>query len=194
MEDAPKNEDARALSEDTLMRRAAGGDAAAFGVIVQAYQSRLVRFAARMLGDTDAAQDAAQEAFLRLWRARASYQPRGCLKAYLFRAVRSVCLDHARARRPWEPLEDGAGIAASDPADLMQSRSLAEAVRDAVQSLPEPQRVVFVLSHYEKLSYAEIADVLNCPLGTVASRKHLAMETLRRKLYSWKDLDVEELG
>ncbi len=194
MEDAPKTEDARALNEDALMRRVAGGDTAAFGVIVQAYQSRLVRFAARMLGDTDAAQDAAQEAFVRLWRGRASYQPRGCLQAYLLRTVRNVCLDHARAVRPWEPLEDGAGVAASDPADLMQSRSLAEAVRDAVQSLPEPQRAVFVLSQYEELSYAEIADVLDCPLGTVASRKHLATETLRRKLYLWRDLDGEEFG
>ena len=177
------------MNEDALMRRAAGGDTAAFGVIVQAYQGRLVRFAVRLLGDTEAAQDAAQEAFLRLWRGRASYQPRGCLEAYLFRIVRSVCLDYARAVRPWESLENGASAPASDPAELAQSRSLAQAVRDAVLSLPEPQRAVFVLSHYEGLSYAEIADVLDCPPGTVASRKHLATETLRRRLYSWRDLD-----
>lgn len=177
------------MDEDALMRQVASGDTAAFGVIVQAHQSRLVRFAARLLGDTDAAQDAAQEAFLRLWRLRASYEPRGCLQAYLLRTVRSVCLDHARVRRPWEPLEEGVGGTTPDPADLAQSRSLAEAVQAAVQSLPEPQRVVFVLSQYEGLSYAEIADVLDCPPGTVASRKHQAMETLRRKLYSWRDLD-----
>jgi RNA polymerase sigma-70 factor (ECF subfamily) len=180
LENAPMNEDA-------LMRLAAGGDTAAFGVIVQAYQNRLIRFAARLLGDTDAAQDAAQEAFLRLWRLRASYQPRGCLEAYLLRTVRSVCLDYVRATHPWEPLEEGVGGETPDPADLAQSRSLAEAVRLAVQALPEPQRVVFVLSHYEGLSYAEIADVLDCPPGTVASRKHQATETLRRKLYSWRD-------
>ena len=177
------------MNEDALMRRAASGDTLAFGVIVQAYQSRLVRFAARLLGDTDAAQDAAQEAFLRLWRLRASYQPRGCLQAYLLRTVRSVCLDYARVRRSWEPLEEGAGGAVPDPADLAQSRSLADAVRLAVQFLPEPQRVVFVLSQYEGLSYAEIAGVLDCPPGTVASRKHQATETLRRKLYSWRDSD-----
>jgi len=175
------------INEDALMRRAAGGDTQAFGVIVQAHQSHLVRFATRLLGDSDAAQDAAQEAFLRLWRLRASYRSRGCLQAYLLRTVRSVCLDYARASRPWEPLEEGTSGAASDPADLAQSRSLNDAVRLAVQSLPEPQRVVFVLSQYEGLSYAEIADVLDCPLGTVASRKHQAAETLRRKLHSWRD-------
>lgn len=177
------------VDEEALMRRAAGGDTAAFGVLVRTYQSRLVRFAARLLGDTDAAQDAAQEAFLRLWRLRAAYRPRGCLQAYLLRITRSVCLDYARVRPAWEPLEERTGGATPDPAELAQASGLAEAVRQAVQSLPEPQRVVFILSQYEGLSYAEIAEVLDCPVGTVASRKHQATETLRRKLYSWRDFD-----
>ena len=173
--------------DDTLMRRAAGGDAQAFGMIVQAYQGGLVRFAARLLGDSDAAQDAAQEAFLRLWRLRTRYQPRGCLQAYLLRAVRSVCLDHARAARPSEPLDEGEGGEVPDPAALAQGHGLADAVRRAVLELPEPQRAVFLLSHYEGLSYAEIADALDCPVGTVASRKHQATETLRRRLSAWRD-------
>ncbi|MGI4789209.1 MAG: RNA polymerase sigma factor [Janthinobacterium lividum] len=175
------------MDDDALMRRVADGDAQAFGLIVQAYQNRLVRFAVRLLGDSDAAQDAAQEAFLRLWRLRASYQPRGCLQAYLLRTVRSVCLDRIRAKQSWEALDEGLRGTASDPASLAEGNELADAVRRAVQSLPEPQRVVFILSQYEELSYAEIADVLDCPLGTVASRKHQATETLRRKLYPWRD-------
>ncbi len=173
--------------DDALMRRAAGGDAQAFGQIVQAYQGRLMRFAGRLLGDSDAAQDAAQEAFLRLWRLRTRYQPRGCLQAYLLHTVRSVCLDYARAYHPWEALEEGADVGVSDPASLAQGRGLADAVRRAVLSLPEPQRAVFLLSQYEGLSYAEIADALDCPVGTVASRKHQATETLRRKLSAWRD-------
>lgn len=172
--------------DDALMRRAANGDAQAFGLLVQAYQGRLVRFAGRLLGDSDAAQDAAQEAFLRLWRLRTRYQPRGCLQAYLLRTVRSVCLDLARATRPWEPLEEGTSSDAPDPAALAQGHGLADAVRHAVLSLPEPQRAVFLLSHYEGLSYAEIADALDCPVGTVASRKHQATETLRRRLAAWR--------
>ena len=175
------------MDDDALMRRAAGGDAQAFDVIVQAYQRRLVRFAARLLGDSDAAQDAAQEAFLRLWRLRSHYQPRGCLQAYLLRTVRSICLDHTRAARPWEPLEEGVGGDAPDPATLAQGYGLADAVRQAVLSLPEPQRAVFLLSQYEELSYAEIADALECPVGTVASRKHQATEALQRKLSAWRD-------
>ncbi len=169
------------------MRRAADGDTLAFGVLVRTYQARLVRFASRLTGDSELAQDAVQEAFLRLWRLRESYTPRGCLQAYLFRVVRSVCLDYARAARPAEALGDVAGLTAPDPARLAEAQSLADAVRLAVQSLPEAQRAVFLLSEYEQLSYAEIAGVLDCPVGTVASRKHQATETLRRKLYLWKD-------
>ena len=74
-----------------------------------------------------------------------------------------------------------------DPADVAQAHGLADAVRLAVLSLPEPQRAIFLLSHYEGLSYAEIAEALDCPLGTVASRKHQATETLRRRLSPWRD-------
>ena len=175
------------MDDDGLMQRAAGGDAQAFGLIVQAYQDRLARFALRLSSDSDLAQDAVQEAFLRLWRLRATYHPRGCLQAYLFRVVRSVCLDHARSRRLWEVLDENEVGTVPDPAILAEGQGLAEAVRVAVQSLPEAQRTVFILSQYEALTYAEIADVLDCPLGTVASRKHQATETLRRKLQLWKD-------
>lgn len=136
------------MDDDALMRRVAGGDESAFGLIVQAYQGRLVRFAARFLGDPDAAQDAAQETFLRLWRLRSRYQPRGCLQAYLFRAVRSVCLDLARLARPWEMLEESTDGAAPDPEGLARLYGFADAVRQAVLSLPEPQRAVFLLSRY----------------------------------------------
>ena len=175
------------MDDDGLMQRAAAGDTQAFGLIVQAYQDRLVRFAIRLSGDSDLAQDAVQEAFLRLWRLRAGYEAQGCLQAYLFRIVRSVCLDQARSRRQWEVLDENELAEASDPATLAIGQGLAEAVRRAVQSLPETQRVVFILSQYEALTYAEIADVLDCPCGTVASRKHQATETLRRKLQLWKD-------
>ncbi len=175
------------MEDDGLMRRAADGDTLAFGVLVRTYQARLVRFAARLTDDSDLAQDAVQEAFLRLWRGRASYTPEGRLQAYLFRVVRGVCLDYARASRPAEVLDESADAPAPDPAKLAEARSLAGAVRQAVLALPEAQRAVFVLSQYEQLSYAEIADVLDCPVGTVASRKHQATETLRRKLYLWKD-------
>jgi RNA polymerase sigma-70 factor (ECF subfamily) len=172
---------------DALMRRVADGDTQAFAQIVAAYQGLLVRFATRCLGDADAAQDAAQEAFLRLWRQRQRYEPRGCLQAYLLRTVRTVCIDCTRASHPWDSWDADSKDATPGPETLAQLSGLAEAVACAVQSLPEGQRAVFILSQYEGLSYAEIAAILACPVGTVASRKHQATETLRRKLSSWRD-------
>ncbi len=177
------------MDDDSLMRRAAGGDTLAFGILVRAYQARLLRFAARLTGDSDSAQDAVQEVWLRLWRGRVTYEPHGCLQAYLFRMVRSICLDYARASRPAEALDENAEADAPGPAALAEARSLADAVRRAVLSLPEAQRAVFALSEYGQLTYAEIAGVLDCPVGTVASRKYQATETLRRKLSSWKDTE-----
>ena len=177
----------RAIEDDALMRRTANGDPQAFAQIVAAYQGLLVRFATRFLGDADTAQDAAQEAFLRLWRQRQRYAPRGCLQVYLLRTVRHICIDHIRAAHPWDRLGVDCKNAAAGPEALAQLSGLAEAVASAVQSLPEGQRAVFILSQYEGLSYAEIAAVLACPIGTVASRKHQASETLRRKLSSWRD-------
>lgn len=177
------------MEEDALMERAAQGDVLAFGRLVSAYQRRLVRFAERLIGDAEAAEDVAQEAFLRLWRARADYRSQGSLDHYLLRIVRNLCLDYARSVRPTAVAE----MECRSEACLetcVAAKVTAEAVRQAVADLPEPQRVVFVMSQYEGLSYREIAAVLDCPVGTVASRKHEALETLRRRLKPWMEGDA----
>ncbi len=179
------------MDDDTLMRQAASGDPAAFGRIVQAYQRPLTRFAERMLGgDVDRSSDVVQEALLRLWRFRARYQPEGRLRSLLFRIVRNACLDAARLSRPVCSLESAIAQSAPDtnsPEAACQARAIAEAVRCAVMDLPEPQRTVFVLSQYEQLGYAEIAEIVGCPLGTVASRKRLAVAALRHRLREWME-------
>ncbi len=172
------------------MIRAAQGDTQAFGRLVEKHQRRLTRFAERMLGgDRESAADAAQEAFLRLWRSREHYRPQGQIERLLLRIVRNICLDSARMRTPPESLNSLPETADSmeGPASDVQSRVFAETVRQAIFCLPEPQRVVFVLTHYEGLTYREVAAILQCPLGTVASRKLAAVEILRRRLHDWNE-------
>lgn len=176
--------------DDERMRRAAGGDTDAFGQIVRAHQKRLLGFAARMLnGDADAAQDIVQEAFVRLWHARDRYEPRNRLDTFLLRIVHNLCRDEARR----EARGGGAAQPLDECADLVSSAApladalRASAVREAVADLPPEQRAVFVLSQYEGLRYHEIADLLQCPVGTVASRKHAAVAALRSKLRPWFD-------
>ena len=179
------------MDDDTLMRQVAIGDKAAFGQIVRRHQGVLIRFARRILsGDDECANDAVQEAFLRLWTARVGYRQEGCLRSYLFRIVRNVCLDQTRRSRPICQLStevENATPTGTTMEEDYQSAALLEAVRNAVKNLPEAERVVFVLSQYEQLSYKEIAEIMGCPVGTVASRKRLAVEKLRRKLAAWMD-------
>lgn len=175
------------MDEDALMRQVQTGDTRAFACLVKAYQPRVLRFTGRMLGHHEAAQDAAQETFLRLWRLRDRYRPQGNFGGYLLRIARNVCLDSVRANRADVSLEEelAAGTGEECLQRRTQERRFAEAARLAILSLPEPQRVVFALSHYEGLSYREIAELLDCPLGTVASRKAQAVDALRRRLSAW---------
>lgn len=178
--------------EDALMERVAAGDIRAFEMVVKTHQDLLLRVATRLLGgDHEDARDAVQESFVRLWRARTSYEGRAHLRAYLLRITRRVCVDRMRICRPTEELPENWQAAGTRPEERAEATALEWAVRQAVGELPEPQRVVFLLSHYEGFSYAEIASALDCPLGTVASRKRLATETLRRRLAPWLEQELE---
>lgn len=177
------------MDDDTLMARAQQGDQDAFGRIVRNHQSALTRFARRTLpDDSDSAYDVVQEALLRVWSSRAAYRPGGSLSSYLFRVVRNACLDNLRRVRRAAAINalphTVPPIGAQLDADY-QSLALAEAVRCAVRALPEPQRAVFVLSQYEQVPYRRIAEILDCSIGTVASRKRLAVNALRRSLAEW---------
>ncbi len=181
------------MNEEMLIQQIADGNMKAFGKLVERYQHRIVRFAERMLGDEDAAQDIAQETFLRLWRARARYPEQNDPVCYLLRIARNLCLDTLRSHHATETLDEMTEIppvAEASMAASLHSKTLAERVRRSVQALPEPQRVVFILSYYEDLSYKEIAEVVGCPIGTVASRKYQAVETLRRRLKPWIEGDA----
>lgn len=176
------------MDDDILMQRVAEGDMQAFRRLVTAHQPRLLRFARRMLPtDRTLAEDVVQETFVRLWRARSHYRPTGQLGCFLLKIVRNLCLDAVRELSPTLSLETAENLPAAGGSlhEQAEARALANAVRRAVLELPELQRSVFVLSHYEGLTYAEIAQTLECPVGTVASRKRLAVEALRRRLGSW---------
>ena len=119
-------------------------------------------------------------------------QPRGSLRAFLIRIVTNLCLDQLRARRieTVSLFDNDPDCAAPSPSEVSARNALTDAVRTALLSLPDAQRAVFVLTHYEGLTYGEAADVLGCPVGTVASRKQAACLTLRRRLAAWCEEDL----
>ena len=184
-------------SDDVLMRAFQDGGEHGFVALVERYGKKALNYAWRLTGDFALAQDVAQEAFLAVYTRRDTFQPGGNFAGWLYRIVGNLCrMEWRRRRRKRAPL-DGGRVAAGDPADLAAGhvadkgpspaesaarRELERHVRRAVVELPVKLRTVFVLSFYEGLSYKAIAGVLGCSVGTVGSRKHLAMRRLQNSL------------
>jgi RNA polymerase sigma-70 factor, ECF subfamily len=150
------------------------------------YGRRAFLAARRVLGDDARAEDAAQDAFIRLWSNPTGYSPaRGDLGTYVAMMARSRALDlwrseHSRERaaeRLLEALTAEAGIG-GDPAEAVERSDLRAAVRTAMRTLPPPQREALVLAHWGGLTMAEIASRTGVPLGTVKGRLRLGLAKL----------------
>jgi RNA polymerase sigma-70 factor (ECF subfamily) len=171
-----------------LMLRVRGDDGAAFRELAGRWRGPLRRFFAALTGDPSRADDFAQETLLRLWLSRHRYEPTGRFSTYLFQIGKHYWLNQrARLARDRElaPLESADGarpLAETQPEAVMLRRLRQERIRCAVAGLPEPYRLVFTLCHFEGLKYAEIADRLSIPLGTVKSRMAGAVRRLREAL------------
>ena len=174
-------------AETSLIEQAQNGDRNAFGELVRCHYQGVVLVVTRMCGDTGLAEDAAQEAFMRAWVNLPSYQPRGCLRNWLYRIAINAALDVLR-RKPEETLDDEEVLmvpdqAASPETALIEKERVA-LLRQAMKSLPEASRSVLVLREYGGLTYQEIAGVLDVPVGTVMSRLNYARNRLREILGS----------
>jgi RNA polymerase sigma-70 factor (ECF subfamily) len=184
-----------ALSDTELMLLVKEGDFRAFDVLYARYRGPVSRFLFALTWDAQAAEDGLQEVFVGLFKARADYVPSAKLSTYLFRIARNYYLALRRKRRNLQeislscPDKDGAdpfaGIRANERVEpeirLMQAYRRWR-VRQAIQSLPESQQLVFVMAHFEDMKYAEIAEVLNIPVGTVKSRMFAAVRSLQARL------------
>jgi RNA polymerase sigma-70 factor (ECF subfamily) len=170
-----------------LMLRFQRGDEAAFEQLVLKHQKGVLNVVYRYLGDRGAGEDAAQEVFLKVYRARASYQPQAKFTTWLYRITVNHCLNEVRSRRskPEGPslvddlVEEGA---ATTPDAGMNRADLRRAVKEAVDSLPENQRVAVILARYEELSYEEIAEAMQVSLEAVKSLLFRAKENLKTRL------------
>jgi RNA polymerase sigma-70 factor, ECF subfamily len=169
-----------------LIKRVAQGDEGAFLALYDRYVSRVYGLTLRILGESMLAEEATQDAFLKLWsRARMYLPERGSLLLWLLSIARRTALDRLRleGRRP--TLSD-----AHDPAEAWQTipdgNSLSEeshwrSLNFAVQALSPEYRQVIELAYFQGLSQSEIAEVLGWPLGTVKTRLRAAMERLRHE-------------
>jgi RNA polymerase sigma-70 factor (ECF subfamily) len=162
------------------------GDHDAFRVLFETHKDRVYSIALRYAGDSAAAMDIAQETFLKLLSNIGQFRGEASFESWLYRLVVNACLDYHRRRRRFLPLLEEAFDMFRAPResalhDLLREEQ-GERVQQVVAQLPEEQRIVVVLRYTEGLSYEDIADLLGCRRGTVASRLNRAHKALARRL------------
>lgn len=176
------------MSDEALLAGLATGDPAAATDFVRRFQSRVYGLAVTVLGDTNAAEDVAQETFVRAWRHAGTYDARrGAVSSWLLTIARNLALDRARLKRsqPVDPdvlasqLARQAGTATIDDAAEIAER---EQLRELVLRLPQAQRRALVLATYFGRTAREIAELDGTPVGTVKTRIRDGLVKLRKGL------------
>ncbi len=166
------------------------GDESAFATLFERHRARVMNVAYRFLGDKDAAQDVAQEVFVKIYTSPKAYRPDMAFQAWLYRVAANACFDELRKRKrsaiilPEETAESVPDPAASPQAQA-DSSELAREVRSAIAFLPENQRIAVVLQRYEELSYQQIADVMKTSVAAVESLLFRAKQSLMQRLSSY---------
>ena len=185
---------AAALDFDTeLMLRVKEGDSPSFGVLLEKHRSAVVHFLYRMVQNYAVAEELAQEVFLRVYRARGTYEPTAKFTTWLFRIATHLALNALRDgknERSQERLDgDSSDIPARQVSDRRPSveqsmvyEAKLDEVRRAIAALPEKQRAAVLMHKYEEMEYSQIAMVLTCSESAVKSLLFRAYETLRARL------------
>jgi RNA polymerase sigma-70 factor, ECF subfamily len=180
-----------AASDRDLVDRARGGDAEAFGLLVRRHQKRIFRLAVHLTKSATEAEDITQDTFVRAYQALSRFDGRSEPFTWLYRIAVNLSLNHLRQRksRKVDHSDDDPRIAAmlsetrpgmqADPASAADQRKLAEALCAGVDALSETLRTTLVLVSIDGLSHEQAAEVLGCPVGTIAWRVHEARRKLR---------------
>lgn len=165
-----------------IIIRAQAGDREAFAILFEQYKNLVYKTAYLMLGESAEAEDALQEIFVQVYRSLSGFDPgKAAFTTWLYRVTFNYCLNHRRKKRPLTlPLEDISPALKSEFPGTQLAEE--EILQQAVGKLTDKQRAVVILRYFWDLPYAEIAQILDVPLGTVKSRIDLALKTLRKAL------------
>ena len=179
------------LPDRELLERLARGDREALSPLMERHYRRIYRIALSYLRDADEALDCAQDTFVKAFQNAGRWDPTSAVGAWLTRIAVNDAIDRYRRRKrrnasftPLEPTDHDASMSDHRPSPEKQvrSRELSEGIQAAVLSLPEKQRAVFCLRHYDERSLREIAEILGMNLGTVKSSLFRAIQQLREHL------------
>ena len=187
-------DDWEARDDAALLAAIKTGELGAFTELVDRHQRSLINFFYHLSWDRQAAEDCAQEVFLRVYSHLDSYEPQAKFTTFLFRIARNLWIDRMRtaavhgkplsleapgAGGDERKLQDRVASRAPSPVEILAREEQQVALRRAIDQLPEEQRAVVILSEIQGMKYQDIGAILDVPVGTVKSRMHTAMEKLK---------------
>ncbi len=196
-----------------LMLRVKRGDLAAFEELVQKYKHPVINIIYRMLHDLDEAEDLAQNVFVRVYQSAARYEVSAKFSTWIFTIARHLCLNEIRrrGRHPAQSLESSQSESEESaprqypddkivgPPQAFLHRELEQKIQEAMDSLPDKQRLALAMCQENELSYEEMARILGCSLSATKSLIHRGRETLKEKLKpylqsgAWAESETETL-
>lgn len=182
--------------EEQWVRRAQSGDQAAFTKLVHLHQRFVYNLALRGVSDPHEAEDIAQEAFLRAWQALPRFQHKAKFRTWLYRIVVNLCynrlprLKEELAAIPVEVIEALPDNAPDNPEEVMRNVERKAFLHEQIERLPDGYRLVLLLRYQQGLSYQEISEVTEMPLGTVKTGLHRAHRQLRQALQEFEEVAV----
>lgn len=180
--------------DQELVRKVQQGDKSAFDLLVLKYQHKIIHLVNRYVKDPSEAQDVAQDTFLKAYRALAEFRGESAFYTWLYRIAINTAKNYllSRSRRQYdyeievqdaELVENAAQLKDMDtPENLLMNEQIVKVIKSAIEDLPAEMRIAITLREFEGMSYEEIAEAMDCPIGTVRSRIFRAREAIDEKL------------
>ena len=194
---------AAAETDQQLVERVQAGDKRAFDLLVLKYQPKILGLVSRYVSDSHEVQDVTQEAFIKAYRALPRFRGDSAFYTWLYRIAINTAKNHlvARGRRPpgsdveiedAEHFENGGALREGEnPENQLFSQELRAVVNKAISDLPDDLRAAVTLREFDGLSYEDIADIMDCPVGTVRSRIFRAREAIDKRVQAQLDGEPE---
>jgi RNA polymerase sigma-70 factor (ECF subfamily) len=190
-------------TDEQLMLSVKDGNRDAFQVLTERHYANTLNFIYRFVKNQTLAEDLCQETFLRLWRCVPTYRPIAKFRTFLYHIAKNVCLKQLAKEQRTPQIESldvhygdddenfhPIAVAIADthcsPEALLIVKETYEAIQTAINKLSKEHQVVFQLTELQGLSYQEVAEIVQCPIGTVASRKNAAIRQLRKFLAPYR--------
>lgn len=168
------------------MARIRDGDMEAFRCLVEAHQARVVGTISKMLGSDAEAEDLAQQVFIRIWKSAPRYRPTAKFTTWLFRITRNLVFNELRRKRHFvdqaDEMPEPAERRDQEPDKVLMEGELQSAIQNAIDQLPESQRLAIIMRRYEGMAYEEIAAVMGTTVPAVKSILFRARAELRERL------------